>query len=304
MAVGLLALAAPALARAYGWPLEPFNEQHPVRGGFDDPRLHVDEIGVQTASFHFGIDIAAPDDTAVYAVAPGVVTRYADGVVVHQASGHEFWYWHVIPAVATRQRVAEHALLGWIGRGWGHVHLAERVGGVYVNPLRPGALGPYVDTTVPTVAGVTLTTSDALVADIYDTPPLAPPPPWQGARLAPALVGWRIVDVTPWRIAADFRRRLLPPDLFSSVYAPGTWQNKPFRPGRYVFSLAHHLDLPAGTYRVEVAASDLAGNVGTGSAEVTLQSRRSTNRSSAYTRGSRLAGGFSCFVRSTSHCAP
>ena len=49
----------PTVAPAYGWPLEPFGRQHPVRAFLDDPR-----IGHEGGrAFHFGIDIAAPDGT-------------------------------------------------------------------------------------------------------------------------------------------------------------------------------------------------------------------------------------------------
>src|SRR5437764_4631300 len=85
------ALAAPAAAAApqpapapadtttvwHGWPLWPLHKQHPIRGGFLDPRgSHLRAI------FHDGIDIAVRDDRPerghppdrthrVYAVASG-----------------------------------------------------------------------------------------------------------------------------------------------------------------------------------------------------------------------------------------
>jgi hypothetical protein len=43
--VVLLALALPAAAAAYSWPVRPFNKQHPIRGFFGDPRT-VFENGV------------------------------------------------------------------------------------------------------------------------------------------------------------------------------------------------------------------------------------------------------------------
>src|SRR5439155_909383 len=81
----------------------------------------------------------------VYAVAAGEVYRSPDAVAVRGADGREFSYWHVEPAVEEHEHVEEHELLGWAKASWGHVHFAELEDGVYVNPLRPGALEPYVD---------------------------------------------------------------------------------------------------------------------------------------------------------------
>jgi hypothetical protein len=54
---------------AYGWPVKPFNHQHPVRANLNDPRNgHGD-----AKAFHFGIDITAPVGAAVYAVEGGKV---------------------------------------------------------------------------------------------------------------------------------------------------------------------------------------------------------------------------------------
>jgi hypothetical protein len=51
--------------------------------------------------------------------------------------------------------------------------------------------------------------------------------------------------------------------MFSAVYAPGTRQNRPRRPGRYRFYLARAWNvarLGRGSYRLQVAASDIRGN--------------------------------------------
>jgi murein DD-endopeptidase MepM/ murein hydrolase activator NlpD len=300
VAAGVCALLAAGPAHAYGWPLKPFDEQHAIRGSFDDPRVHIDDAGNESASFHFGIDIPAPGGTPVYAVAPGTVYRYPDAVAVREDDGREFSYWHVDAAVAEHERVQEHDVIGWVKASWAHVHFAEMEDGSYVNPLRPGALEPYADTTTPTVAWIGAD-AGGIVVDCYDTPPIAPPPPWQDARLTPALIRWRI-DGGEWRTAVDFRRALLPPEEFDSVYARGTRQNKPWRPGRYLFWLAH--DVPPGSYRVDVEAEDLSGNVGRLGADVTVQSRSRTNSLSPYTRGSRPASRSSSPRLKTRYRAP
>ena len=68
----------------YGWPVKPFDQQHPVRGYFNDPRV-LDA----SHAFHFGVDVSAPDGTAVYAVAPGTVYIEDKGhaVAVLQSNG-------------------------------------------------------------------------------------------------------------------------------------------------------------------------------------------------------------------------
>jgi peptidase M23-like protein len=263
-----VALATPAGARAYGWPLKPFDRQHVVRGGFEDPREHVGLDGSSSADFHFGIDIEAADGAAVYAVAPGRVRVRGQAVAVAGPGGHEFAYWHVVPAVASGRRVRLHELLGHVARGWGHVHFAERDRGRYVNPLRADALTPYADRTRPHVLAIALDRLGPridLVAEAFDRPPVPVGlGPWHGVRLAPALVRWRLGS-GPWRTAVDFRRSLYPAGAYDRVYAPGTRQNHPGRPGCYRFWLARSLDtrrLADGRYRLEVEALDTRGNVG------------------------------------------
>lgn len=266
LTAGIVALLAPGFAYAYGWPVKPFDEQHPIRGAFDDPR--------DSRSFHFGVDISAPDGTPVYAVAPGTVYRYPDAVAVRQDDGHEFSYWHIDAVVAEHSDVRTGDLLGYVKPGWGHVHFAESDGTTYVNPLRPGGLEPYADHTMPVIAAVDVDGTDGLTAtvDAYDTPPIAPPPPWQDARWTPESIRWRL-DSGVWHTAFDFAT-YLPPPVFDAVYAPGTEQNRPEHPGRYVFWLFRRLELPAGSHTLEVEAVDSAGNVGTSSTEFTYAGAR------------------------------
>jgi hypothetical protein len=247
-----------------------------VRGYFNDPR-----IAARSRAFHFGIDIAAPNGTAVYAVRGGVVhiegTRslaVADGDV-------DFGYWHVIPAVAHHQRVAKGDLLGHIDEPWLHVHFAERRGGIYRDPLRPGALTPWTDTTIPQVTKIVLSREGRalspnriygavdVVADAHQMPPLAVPEPWDGLPVTPERVRWRVrragTTVRTWHTPIDFTRGLMPKEDFAQIYAPGTRQNRAGKPGLYRFFLAHTWTtslLPDGQYHLEVEASDLRGNTG------------------------------------------
>ncbi|HKB94742.1 MAG TPA: M23 family metallopeptidase [Gaiellaceae bacterium] len=286
LVAAVLGLALPSAAQAYGWPVKPFDRMHAVRGSFDDPRFHLRPDLTAAASFHFGVDIPAPDGTPVYAVEPGLVVSGHDWVNVRRPNRRMFGYWHVRPAVKTGVHVRLHQLIGWVAPGWGHVHLAETVAGAYRNPLRPGALTPYRETNVPVVASISVVRLDGhalqavqsasvsgtvgLIADAYEVPSIEPPPPWNVSRLVPSLVRWRLIPATgdppgPWRVAADFRTRLLPANWFSRVYAPGTYQNKPNRPGDYRLWLTPSFDtttLPNGTYYVDVEAESVRGVIG------------------------------------------
>jgi hypothetical protein len=271
LTAGIVALLAPGLARAYGWPVKPFDQQHAIRGAFDDPRSGL--------SFHFGVDIAAPDGTPVYSVAPGTVYRYPDAVAVREPGGHEFSYWHIDGIVAEHSDVQTGDLLGYVKAGWGHVHLAEFDGTSYINPLRPGGLEPFVDHTTPVIASIDVDSGDGLTAtvDTYDPPPIAPPPPWQDARWTPETIRWRITrndrEVIPWLTVVDFTT-LLPPAMFDQIYAPGTEQNRAEHPGRYVFWLFRGLALQPGQYELEVEAQDSAGNTALGSTAFTVSGAR------------------------------
>ena len=279
LVAALALVAAPTAAAGYGWPLVPFDRQHAVRGFFDDPR----QEGVGPPSFHFGIDISARDGTQVYAVVDGTVRLQPDSVAVVADTGDRtFSYWHVDPVVADRAHVAAGDAVGTIKAGFGHVHFAELHAGLYVNPLRPGGIVPYVDMTSPAVAALGAVTGDRvvdnaavhgvvdLVVDAYDTPsPPAPPPPWGIVHAASAYIRWRLVpdgaSRAPWHTAVDFRSFLAPRERFAEVYAPWTQLNRPNRPAHLVFYLARRWDsrrLADGRYRLQAEVFDSQGNSG------------------------------------------
>ena len=261
---------------AYPWPLEPFDRAHPVRAYFNDPR-----ISGSSHAFHFGIDIAAPNGAPVFAVAAGQV-HLEDARAISVAAGDaDFGYWHVVPRVRHRQLVAKHELLGHVQAPWLHVHFAERRGGAYRNPLRRGALTPWVDRTRPRITSVVFKRGTRVVpatavggavdvvAEAHDTPPRPVPAPWNDLPVTPALLRWRVVrgarTVRAWHTPVDFRSELLPRERFKAIYAPGTRQNRAGAPGVYRFFLAHTWStelLRNGAYVLEAEARDLAGNTG------------------------------------------
>jgi hypothetical protein len=260
----------------YPWPLEPFDEAHPVRGYFNDPR-----ISGKSRAFHFGIDISAPNGTPVHAVRGGVV-HLEGGRSLSVADGElDFGYWHVVPAVAHHQRVEQFEVVGHVQAPWLHVHFAEHRAGVYLDPLRPGALTPWSDTTAPQVTRIVLSRNGRalsperisgavdVIAEAQQLPPLPVPPPWDGLPVTPAQVRWRVrrggATVRAWHTPVDFTHGLLPQEDFPRIYAPGTQQNRAGKPGLYRFFLAHTWStslLPDGAHRIEVEASDRFGNKG------------------------------------------
>jgi len=280
--VAALIVPSRAIAGGYAWPVKPFGVQHAVRGYLGDPRIP--GIG-RNGTLHFGVDIVAPNGTAVYATLDGIASRHplhpdvvlvSAGAVVHE-------YWHVIPAVRPGQRVlAYRTIVGRIEKPWAHVHFTEIVCGVYLNPLRPGGLTPYRDTTRPTIdsidferegrpVGARVAGTVDIVTEAWDKVPIPVPAPWNDKPVAAALIKWRLTgprefSASPsWHIAVDFRHSL-PTTPFIHVYARWTRQNRPWihhGRGRYRFFLAERFDthsLPNGTYRLVVCASDTAGN--------------------------------------------
>jgi Peptidase family M23 len=274
----------------YAWPVKPFREQHPVRGFFGDPRIA--NLG-RSRQFHFGVDVSAPDGTPVYATLTGLIRihpLHATTVLIDGAGGLEFEYWHIVPTVRTGQRaVAYRTVIGRIEAPYAHVHFSEARNGRYLNPLRPGAMGPFVDHTKPEVAAIlaeragrVLQSSSIrgafdLVAEVRDETPMAIPRPWHDLPVTPALVRWRLLRqgrvVLGWQTAIDFRETIPPAYEFDRTWAPGTTQNHVRLPGRYRVFLSNALGaMRVGPYVVQVAVRDTRRNAATVSVRLTIGS--------------------------------
>jgi hypothetical protein len=261
-------------AGRYGWPVKPFDREHPVRGNFGDPRTVFSEPptrrGLMSSggsfSFHQGIDISVRNGTPVYPVASGTVTAVThEWIRVDCGNGRAFEYWHISPRVRIGQRVERgRTPLGFVVRPAEHVHLTHTEDGKAVNPLALGRLAPYTDTTIPQVNAITLRhTEDGedelpsfvrgrmlLLADVSDTPSMAVPGLWNALPVTPALVTWRIQTwngkvVVRTRTGRDVRQSIPRNEDFWRTYARGTFQNMA------VFG-SHYSFLQQGRYLVKL----------------------------------------------------
>ncbi len=104
-------------------------------------------LGMGTAAFHRGIDVAAPTGTPIVAARSGTVTYagwsargYGNLVRIRHAGGAETWYAHASRIlVSVGQYVAQGeriALVGSTGLSTGpHLHFELHVGGSAIDPL-------------------------------------------------------------------------------------------------------------------------------------------------------------------------
>jgi hypothetical protein len=282
----------------YGWPVKPFDRQHPIRGFFGDPRVGEGAHG-HSKSFHFGVDISAPDGTAVFATTSGRVVwepERPQTIAIRAADGTVFSYWHIVPAIRNgASATAYRTLLGHVAKGWEHVHFAEFDHGRHLNPLRPGALSPYRDTTRPSVHRFSFERNGKpirrtrlagrfdLVAELEDQTPVPVPGRWSGMPVMPAIVKWRLVGpkhiAGEWRTAVDFSSTIPHAGQFDVVYARWTRQNHPRQPGRFRLNLARDWDSRTGfngSHLLEVVVIDTRGNRSVSSARFSVRNERTT----------------------------
>jgi hypothetical protein len=297
---------------AFGYPIKPFDQEHPIRANLGDPRMQFFGPpttrtlmhGTGSFSFHQGVDISAPNGTAVYPVVDGTVTA-ATPIWVRVTSGNRaFEYWHIKPLVRIGDHVnGDQTILGRILKPAGHVHLTEYENGHVVNPLLPGRLTPYHDSTRPTVRAISLRRGDKgrelfptfvrgrieIIADAYDMPTMPVQGEWHGLPTTPAQISWRIQKVTgrvvvPERTAVDYRSSVPGNSAFWRVYARGTYQNMCvfgahyayMQRGTYLFKLATQFDtrsLRDGVYDLVVTATDVRGNSDSQSLRFTVHNR-------------------------------
>jgi hypothetical protein len=202
---------------------------------------------------------------------------------------------------------ARETVLGRILRGSQHVHLTALQDGRPVNPLAPGRIGPYVDTTTPTVHAITFRARDVgpdlmpeylhgrveIVAAASDTPAIAVPGKWAGLPVTPAKLTFHVSSlpqrqtVVSETTAMDVSRTLPPTSDMWHTYARGTHMNMVqmgshrywYNPGVYLFKLTptafdtHRLR--DGVYEMTVTAWDTDGNHSTRSQIFQVHNRAS-----------------------------
>jgi hypothetical protein len=232
-----------------GWPLDPVDQQHPLRASFLDPRKPSEQ-----GNYHIGIDISARDDQPEPGAPPGRTHRvYAiEGGVAEITPGQNlvgcvnrlvtighFQYWHTdtLFTIKDGETIKPGQVIGWTCKSLWHVHLSEiqTVDGVptYVNPIHPGMkLAPYVDMLAPTIHAVRFHT--------------------------PAFAGWQITNNTRW--AADAGRRLSPGNLHGFVDVRA-WISDP-QSFHGFFDQLPELYVDLDPYRVAIRLTRLPGGTG------------------------------------------
>jgi hypothetical protein len=227
---------------------------------------------------HIGVDIQSGEGEEVYALQDGraVVVRRRDGDMFVRVGAFE--YWHLVPSVKTGERVRAYVtLLGTVRPGYRHVHLSERVGGRYLNPLRPGGrmLVPWVER-APPVIDLPQVQGSQVTVRAFDPQTFARRIPYETPVLAPAALAFRLysLDGRPLTALSFALRgsqhypfsaapRIFTPDARPAGFACFALQVHCVPNWRYRLAggLAPPLPTaPPGSYRLSVYAWDWAGN--------------------------------------------
>ena len=277
--------------------MKPFEVQHPIRGGFGDPRtVSSEQLGLDGPndpgdySFHNGIDVSAMVGTPVYPVVSGRAVVVGANEVKVRASRHRvFQYVHIDPAVKSgEQVVADRTVLGTVRFPARHVHLAEIDDGRVVKSASPLApvygsdragcrVGDVPECQRPTSFESLVGTRGGHCTGIR---PASAPRARSLGRISPRTCTGAIESLLStgrlqWhRTAANFTRTEPPKQDFWRIYGAGTYQNFPAfgdhyywrTAGNYVFRLTNRpLDtrqFANGRYTFSVTATDLCGNKG------------------------------------------
>lgn len=138
-----------AVAEPAGPMTRPIVFQEPVHGFAINSRFGMRRLGGERgARMHKGVDIAAPQGTAVYAAAEGQIVRigrqpdgYGNFVEMRHPNGMTTLYAHLSRIdVASGDRLAGGQRVGLVGStGYStgpHLHFEVRRGGTQVNPAR------------------------------------------------------------------------------------------------------------------------------------------------------------------------
>lgn len=140
-------------AYSYDWPVKVFSHQHGINATLGEYR---------PGHFHNGVDINAADSTPVYSVVTDTMRTFDDPYGNHSNDGiltkdSVYWYIHLDQRVPDSTYIHAYTdSIGIIYTGEGHLHFREGLNGAHpiINPLRTGALAPYVDSTNPHVDSI------------------------------------------------------------------------------------------------------------------------------------------------------
>ena len=298
-AVSSLVVCAPA-AQAYPWPLRPFNQAHPIRANFGDPRTWCSSTSRLSASrgtqsvqlSRMGSYRRTGRDAGLSGSGRHLLHYLTPTWIAVRAFGAEYRYIHIHPIVFEGQRVYKsRTVLGYVEPWAGHLHFSE-LHGRAVNPLQRGHLTPYTDRTRPTVTEPSCPEPDGQSVERpfricgrvrsprsrrtrrrCRSPATGPASP-----VAPAIVSWTLREHNGSKPSCPARRRELSPgpaaefDVLGCLLRAARSQNSARAAatrlalrlqGRFLFVLSPNFDASQTHewhYALTVTAQDARGN--------------------------------------------